>query len=187
MLNKFLIFMKMDSGLFWGLLLIIIGLSLILKVVFHIDFPVVKLIVAFFFIYIGIKILVGNFGVSMFKAGPHDVAFGEGSFREIFQPAKEYHVVFGKGNFDFRNVQLPDSGHTEVKISTVFGASEILLNSATPVRVKSEAAFSGTQLPNGNSAVFGTVTYESENFDELKPYLLLKTEVVFGGVDIRRK
>lgn len=179
--------MKMDSGLFWGLLLIILGLSLILKVVFHIDFPVVKLLVAFFFIYLGIKILFGNFGVTMFKTGPHDVAFGEGSFKEVIQPAKEYHVVFGKGNFDFQRIQLPDSGHIEVKVSTVFGGTEILLNSDTPVRIKADAAFSGTQLPNGNSAVFGTVTYESENFDELRPYLLLKTEVVFGGVDIRRK
>jgi predicted membrane protein len=179
--------MKMDSGLFWGLLLIILGLSLILKVVFHIDFPVVKILVAFFFIYLGIKILFGNFGVSMFKTGPHDVAFGEGNFKEIIQPAKEYHVVFGKGNFDFRNIHLPDSGYVEVKISTVFGGTEILLNSNTPVRVKADAAFAGTQLPNGNSAVFGTVNYESENFDEFKPYLFLKTEAVFGGVDIRRK
>ncbi len=179
--------MKMDSGLFWGLLLIIIGLSLILKVVFHIDFPVVKIMVAFFFIYLGIKILVGNFSAPMFRSGPHDVAFGEGSFKEIIQPAKEYHVVFGKGNFDFRNINLPDSGHIETKISTVFGGTEILLDASTPVRIKADAAFSGTQLPNGNSAVFGTVNYESENFDEMKPYLLLKTEVVFGGVDIRRR
>ncbi len=177
----------MDSGLFWGLLLIILGLSLILKVVFHIDFPVVKLLIAFFFIYLGIKVLFGNFGVSLFKGGPHDVAFGEASYKDIIQPAKEYHVVFGKGNFDFRNIQLPDSGELEVKVSTVFGASEIILNAATPVRIKADAAFSGTQLPNGNSAVFGTVNYESENFDESKPHLLLKTEVVFGGVDIKRK
>lgn len=173
--------------MFWGLFLIIIGLSLILKVVFHIDFPVGKLLIAFVFIYLGIKILFGNFGVTMFKTGPQDVAFGEGSFKEVIEPAKEYHVVFGKGNFDFRNIHLPDSGHVETKISTVFGGTEIILNPNTPVRIKADAAFSGTQLPNGNSAVFGTVNYESENFDENKPYLLLKTEVVFGGVDIRRR
>lgn len=179
--------MKMDSGLFWGLLLIILGFSLILKVVFHIDLPVIKLLVAFFFIYLGIKILLGNFGGTMFKTGPHDVAFGEGKFNSIIQPAKEYNVVFGKGNFDFRELQLPDSGFVEVKIETVFGGSEILLNSQIPVKIKAESVFAGTQLPNGNSAVFGTVNYESENFDEMKPYLLLKTEVVFGGVDIKRR
>lgn len=177
----------MDSGLFWGLLLIIIGVSLILKVVFQIDFPVVKILLAFFFIYLGLRILFGNFGASVFKTGPNDVAFNEETFKEIFQPAKEYHVVFGKGNFDFRNIQLPDSGYVEVKLSTVFGGADIILNSNTPVRIKADAAFAGTQLPNGNSAVFGTVSYESENFDEMKPYLLLRTETVFGGTDIRRK
>lgn len=177
----------MDSGLFWGLLLIVLGLSLVLKVVLNIDFPVVKVLIAFFFIYLGVKILVSNTGVKAFKSGPQDVAFGEANFKEIIHPEREYHVVFGKGNFDFRNVVLPDSGYVETKVSTVFGGSEIILNQNTPVRIKADAAFSGTQLPNGNSAVFGTVNYESENFDEMKPYLLLKTEVVFGGIDIRRK
>lgn len=176
----------MDNGLFWGLLLIIVGLSLILKVVFHIDFPIVKLLIAFFFIYLGIKILFGNLGVTMFKAGPHDVAFGEGTFKEVYQPAKEYHVVFGKGTFDFTNVQLPDSGALEVKISTVFGGAEIKLNPLMQVKIKSDGAFSGTHMPNGNSAVFGTLDYQSDNFDENKPYLYIKTEVVFGGIEIRR-
>jgi predicted membrane protein len=176
----------MHSGLFWGLLLIIIGISLILKVILKVDFPIMKVLLAFLFFYMGFRILFGNFSSSVIKSGPQDVAFGEAKFNDIIQPAKEYHVVFGKGYFDFRNVQLPDSGFVEVKVSSVFGGSEVVLSSNTPVRIKADAVFAGTQLPNGNNAAFGTVNYESENFDDSKPYLYLKTEVVFGGMYIRR-
>jgi hypothetical protein len=48
-----------------------------------------------------------------------------------------------------------------------------------------ESAFSGTELPNGNSAVFGSTTYTSPNFDEGQPYLDLKLDVVFGGCEIK--
>lgn len=177
--------MKMHSGLFWGLLLIIIGISLILKVVLRIDFPIMKVLLAFLFFYMGFKILFGNFGNCSVKS-KHQNVFSEAQYKDIIQPEKEYQVVFGKGYFDFRNVQLPESGYVEVKVSSVFGGSEIILARETPVRIKADAAFSGTQLPNGNTAAFGTINYESENFDESKPYLYLKTEVVFGGVDIRR-
>jgi predicted membrane protein len=50
----------MSVSLFWGLVLILIGLSLIIKIVFNIDFPIFKILFAFLFIYIGIKVLVGR-------------------------------------------------------------------------------------------------------------------------------
>jgi len=50
----------MGAGLFWGLILILIGIGIVIRVVFNIDFPVVKFLIAFFFIFIGIKILGGT-------------------------------------------------------------------------------------------------------------------------------
>jgi hypothetical protein len=48
-----------------------------------------------------------------------------------------------------------------------------------------ESAFAGADLPNGNSAVFGSTTYESPAYAADKPYLDLKIDVVFGGVDVK--
>ena len=39
--------MKMGAALFWGLLLILIGLGIVIRVVFNINFPVVKFVIAF--------------------------------------------------------------------------------------------------------------------------------------------
>jgi len=175
--------MKMGPALFWGLLLIVLGLSLVFKIVFNLDFPLLKIIIAFVFIYIGIKILFGSFGIVHIRGGDSDIVFGERRF-EDFRDGKEYNVVFGKGVYDFRDFDL--HGRTKkVRLNTVFGGSEIRLPRDLPVRIRVDAAFAGANLPNGNTAVFGNTYYESPGLNTSSPFLDLKVDVVFGGVEIR--
>jgi predicted membrane protein len=175
--------MKMGSALFWGILLIILGFSFIFKIVFNIDFPFFKVFVAFIFIFIGLRILFGGFGISNFNTGEQDVVFGDRIF-ENFEDRKEYSVVFSKGTFDFRDFDL--EGETKrIKISTVFGGSQIKLPKDLPVRVSLDGAFSGADLPNGSSAVFGSSTWESKTYKADEPHLRLKVDVVFGGINFR--
>ena len=173
----------MGPALFWGLLLIILGLSFIFKIVFNIDFPLFKIFIAFVFIFLGLRLLFGSFGVFNFRAGENDVVFGERKFHHV-EDRKEYNVIFSKGVFDFRDFDL-EGEIKKVKISTVFGGSEILLPRDLPVRIVVDGAFSGAELPNGNSAVFGSNTYTSPGFNADEPHLYLKVDVVFGGVSFR--
>ena len=175
--------MKMGSGLFWGLLLIILGLSFIFRIIFNIDFPLFKIFIAFVFIFLGFRLLFGSFGILNFTAGENDVVFGERNYSQ-FENHKEYNIVFGKGTYDFRNLDLED-GKKTIKVSTVFGGSIIKLPRDMPVRIKVDAAFAGANLPNGNSVVFGSSYYESPNLDKENPYLDLRIDVVFGGIDVK--
>ncbi len=175
----------MGHSLFWGLLLIVLGLALILRIVFNIDFPILKIFIAFVFIYFGIKILFGSFGTnfSFHKGGEKDIIFGEKKFSN-FEENGEYNTVFGKSTFDFRGYDL--KGETKrLKLSTVFGGTVIKLDKDLPVRIRVESAFAGADLPNGNSAVFGSTSYESPGFNPDQPFLDLKLEVVFGGVEVK--
>jgi predicted membrane protein len=177
--------MKMGAGMFWGLVLILIGLSLVIKIVFNIDFPIFKILIAFFFIYIGLKIMLGSsFRIFGEPRNKSDVVFGESNFDQVGSD-KEYNVVFSKGNFDFRDIKLQPTGPTKVKINTVFGGVEIFIRRDMPVRITVEAAFSGAQLPNGNSAAFGSTIYSSDSLDTSKPYLDIKADVVFGGLHVK--
>ncbi len=175
----------MGAGVFWGALLIVIGIALIIRFVFNIDFPVFKVIFAFFFIYIGFKILFGSFSLFRFETGSNDVIFNEKAF---YQPEhnKEYNVVFGKGVFDFTDLDL-SQGNVNVKIGTVFGASEIRIARDMPVRIEADAVFSGAELPGGNTAVFGSSSYESETFNPDTNHLKIKLDVVFAGVQVKRE
>ncbi|MFW5804059.1 MAG: hypothetical protein ACOCWG_02390 [bacterium] len=169
------------GGLFWGIFIIIIGVLIIIKVVFHIDFPIGKLLLGFFFIYLGIRIIIGG---NLFKKNTHtgnDVIFGETSFNKV-DDNLEYNVIFSKGNFDFSSVDLKNQP-VEIKINTVFGSSHIKLPKNTPYRIKVDAVFSGSRLPNGNSISFGSTFYESENFNVDSGYINIKADVVFGGIE----
>lgn len=172
--------MKMGTALFWGLLLILIGLSLIFKIIFNIDFPLFKVIVAFLFIFIGIRILIGNTG---FISKEGNALFSEQRYNSA-SGGGEYNVIFGSGVYDFRDFD-PTKGKKTVKINSVFGSAEILLNKDTPVRIRVDAVFAGVNLPNGNSAVFGNSSYESPNFDPGLPYLDIKLDAVFGGIEVK--
>lgn len=50
----------LSSGLFWGLILVLLGLSVILKSVFHINIPLIKILLAILLIYWGITLLIGK-------------------------------------------------------------------------------------------------------------------------------
>jgi len=84
------------SGVFWGTMLILLGISIILKVMFNISIPFFRLFFAFFFVYLGLQILIGKPP----QAGDRrTVVFGERTVRADERDA-EYHAVFGRGLFD---------------------------------------------------------------------------------------
>ena len=175
----------MGAAIFWGSILILIGLSLVIKVVFNVDFPVFKILLAFLFVYIGLRILLGSFGLFSFKAGPNDVIFSERFFSPPYEHS-EYNVVFARGVFDFRNIDLIE-GTKNIKIGTVFGGSQIKINHTMPVKITADAVFAGAELPDGNTAVFGSSTYTSESFNPDSAHLNIKIDVIFGGVQVIRE
>jgi hypothetical protein len=174
--------MKMGAAIFWGSILIIIGVSLLIKVVFNVDFPIFKILVAFLFFFIGIRILLGNTGLFHIHAGPNDVIFSEKVYSAPYEHS-EYNVIFSKGVFDFRNVDL-SKGTQNFKISTVFGGSQIKISDQMPVKINADAVFAGAELPDGNTAVFGNSSYTSKSFNPDSAYLYIKVDCVFGGVQV---
>ena len=70
--------MKMAPGIFWGLLFILIGSTLVLKVVFDFDIPIFKIVFACIIILIGFKLLFTDFNFSKKKLNDNDIVFGEG-------------------------------------------------------------------------------------------------------------
>ncbi len=52
---------------------------------------------------------------------------------------------------------------------------------------KADAVFAGAELPDGNTAVFGSSSYQSESYNPDSNHLKIKLDVVFGGVKVRRE
>jgi predicted membrane protein len=70
------------------------------------------------------------------------------------------------------------------KISTVFGGCQIIIPREVPVRIKADAVFAGAELPDRNTAVFGSTEYQSDNWSADSVGIDIKVEVVFGGVQV---
>ena len=78
-------------------------------------------------------------------------------------------------------------GSYHVKVSTVFGGTQIIIPRDKPVRIKADAVFAGAELPEGHTAVFGTTVYESDSWRADSASIDIKVDVVFGGVQVIRR
>lgn len=175
--------MKMGAGLFWGIILIVIGLSVIFKVIF--DVSIFRIVLAIAFILIGVKLLIGK--PIFHREGKNDhVVFGERSFSSNPVHGSDYNTVFGKTVYDFREMDTLIDRKTKITFNTVFGSTEVLLPPDLPVVVKTEAVFSSVRMPNGNTIAFGDANYVSKVAEPDSSTLFIEANVVFGGFDIRQ-
>ncbi len=175
----------MSTSLFWGILLILVGLSLILKIVFNVEFSIFRVIIAFFLIYLGVKLFIGK-DFSLFPEADKDnqVVFSEKTIKTL-EDGKEYNVIFGGAKFDLREMSFPDSVTLHVKINTIFGGSQVTINPEVPIHVNSNTVFAGTKMPDGNTSAFGSLNYENESAKKGKAKLIIETNTVFGGLHLK--
>jgi len=175
--------MKMAPGLFWGVLLVLIGLAAIFRVVF--DVNLFGVLFALFLIFVGISLLVGKPWMFHRSRGDNHILFEERSVHAQPPDNSEYNVIFGKSVYDFRDITFPDNRPVKIKVNTVFGNTVIRVSRKTPVKVQSDAVFASASMPDGNSVAFGSIQYNTDTFAVNLNHLFIEADVVFGAVEVR--
>ena len=175
----------MGAGIFWGAFLLLLGIAMIIKVVFQVEFPVFKVVVGIFLVMLGIKVLFGRFIIPSHHFEPEETIVSERTYDHP-ESGKEYTVLFAKGVYDFTSVDL-SKGSFHTKISTVFGGTQVIIPRDLPVRITADAVFAGAELPDGNTAVFGSAVYQSDSWRSDSASINIKMDVVFGGVQVIRR
>lgn len=175
----------MSATLIIGIILILLGLSALLKVIFNVDLPLLKIGFAALFIYIGIRLLTGGtFGFSCNKEDENSVIFGERKITSI-EDGKEYNVIFGGAVYDLTDVTLVPGRDTRIKLNTIFGGSKLVLNNSLPVRINSNTVFGGTSMPNGNNSAFGSAEYRTDTIpNDSIAHLVIEANTIFGGLKV---
>jgi predicted membrane protein len=179
------------SGLFWGIILILLGISVIINIVFHIHIPFFRIVIALILIYMGIRVLIGDHwrsarwsssktgSVAMFSDTVCNRISGE-----------EYSVVFGRSTFDAETIFSGDSSKSSCKINTVFGSSVLIVPTSMPCVVRITAAFGSVRLPDGSIVSFGQTIYNndaSRTNPEGSAIKTIELNVVFGGSEIEER
>jgi predicted membrane protein len=177
--------MKMGITIIGGIFFLLIGASLIAKVIFKVDIPIFRIFIALFFVYLGLRMLFGDMGVFRSHTDSNSAIFSESNIVGDIEDRSEYNAIFGKVRLDLRDVQLKEI-ETRVTVNAVFGGAEVLINADMPIKIKSDVVFGGAKLPDRESGGFGTSKYTSDNFDSSQQHLYLDINAVFGGVNIIR-
>jgi len=170
----------LNSSLFWGLFIILIGVLLIVENFTNIKIPTFRIAIAFLLIYWGIAILAGN---PSYK-DKNNVIFEDKKI-EAVSDQKDYNVIFGRAVVDLTSISLDKK--TDVEVNAVFGSSLVKIKKDNPVKIKMSSAFAGGKLPNGNIIAFGEQVYESKNLNLEKPYLNIEANAVFGEIKIEEE
>ncbi len=165
------------SQVFWGLFLVLLGVSFILKVLFHLDIPVFRLFVSFLLIYMGLRVLTGGFGC---ERNSRNMIFNDYQFRVTADG--EYNVIFGRGVVDLTGYQV--DANTRIKINTIFGSGLVKLDPAQPLKIKVNSAFAGAKMPDGNMISFGEYNYQTPAVKDDQPYGIMEVNVVFGELQM---
>jgi predicted membrane protein len=175
--------MRMGAGLFWGIILIVIGLSIILRVAF--DVSILRVVVAVVIILIGVRMLIGK-PIVKHEDNENQIVFGERNFNSTPVHGAEYNTVFSKTVYDFRNTGPLPEKRTSIKFNTVFGSNEIYLPPDLPVRIKADAVFATASMPNGNTVAFGSTRYEANTEKIDTSLLVIEANTVFGSLVVRQ-
>ncbi|WMJ75089.1 LiaF-related protein [Cytophagaceae bacterium ABcell3] len=170
----------LSSAMFWGILLILAGVSIILKLVFGINFPFFRVLFSLFLIYMGVRMLLGT----SFKSTDQKerVVFSKTNV-QYDRSNPEVNVVFGSGEIDYTQVEV-EKGMPKGKVNVIFGNGNLYINENIPMRIQVTTVFGGSRFPDETVIAFGEYVYRTKAFEEGKPYLKVKADVVFGGCNI---
>ena len=167
----------MNQSLIWGTILVVLGLSLILKSLFHITIPLLRPFTGCVMIYLGLSIMMDPFNESVDKK---TVIFGK-SILQAHEVVNTYNITFATGVVDLSAMQITQPKN--ITVNTVFGSGELILNPAIPTKVTVNALCARAALPDETLVSFGRNTYKTA--DGREPLLTIHLNVVFGNVDVK--
>lgn len=166
--------MKMNfffSGYFWGIILILWGLSLVLKAFFpSFKFPLGTVFISICIIIFGIQLLMSGFGG---RRGYSERNISPGfSEHQSSGFTEELNVVFSTDSMNLSKVQVTDNDRY-VEVNAVFGRAILYVGSDVPVRLETDA-------------VFGKVNKDSRLrlASNNETALIINSNAVFGTIDI---
>lgn len=158
------------SGAFWGVLIILWGLSLVLKSFFpKINIPMGSIFVAICFILFGVQLLMSSMGEKENKTS--EINFKEGA-RVSKHGTEEINVVFSSGVYDMTDIKNLETNRS-MEINVVFGSATIYIAPETPVIIDGTAVF---------GKIYKDTHLRLANKDEYA--LRIEANSVFSSVDI---
>jgi predicted membrane protein len=170
----------MNQSLIWGTILILLGISLLLKSLFRITIPLVRPFLGCVMIYLGLTIMMDPFHQT---ADKRTVIFAKSNLVAQDQ-VRIYNTTFGASKVDLTTLQHSNEPQ-HVTINTVLGATEIILDPAVATKITVNAICARAELPDETLVSFGRNIYRSQDAQE--PQLIVHINAVLANVNVTFK
>lgn len=183
----------LSSGIFWGFIVILFGIGILLKSVFNINIPFFKILIGIIIILFGISIIFdaiiprkkfSAFKNNNFQSGT--AIFGDYNINSGLVE-KEYNIVFSKAVMDVASLDFSNYNGEFIKINSVFSSAEIYLSRNFEYEIRASSAFGAVRMPDGENVAFKNIArLENAENSELKR-INLHISCVFGETKILYK
>ncbi len=150
------------SGLFWGIILIFLGVTVIINLIFHVHIPLFRIIFALLLIYLGFRVMLGGNwgGHSHCRSAGNAIMFSDATIASDSGDG-EYSIIFGKGVVEAGSIFGADTRRRSLRINTVFGSTLVRIPRNIPIAIRASSAFGGITLPDGSTTAFGETIYRN--------------------------
>jgi hypothetical protein len=168
------------DGIFWGSVLILVGVWFIVRRAVPVHIPVIRIIIAVLFVYAGVRILAHG----PLSTDRNTAVFAESTMSYSPDRSREYTLIFSSGAVDLSSA-VPSGASIHAEVNVIFANGTLRINQSLPVRVNMSSAFGTVESPGGNSIAFGDMVYTTPSYREGAPALEVHATAVFGRLRIQ--
>lgn len=185
---------NIDSRHIVGIAIVLFGIMLLIRNVFHIHVPVFPTLFSLIIIAVGIYIVKSSFKIpdenissDQNNAKDAEIKIPSGGERQEFNTGYQVYgnkqrVIFGSGVINLKN-QAKDK-HIDIEAECMFGEMKILIDPGTPIAVNA-SVFAGTlKIPGAISKQSSNLNYMSPLYNPAQPGICFNLHVSFGETSI---
>lgn len=168
------------TGIFFGTLLVLWGLSLIIEAIFGISLPILRIGFACILIYAGLMLIKGMYEAQQQKA----IFFSQETVKADRHNNQQYYkIAFGQGTIDLSQLDT-SAEQIRIQVYTLFGKAILQLDPQVPTLVNATSVMSSVSFPDKTIVSLGNYRYQSGAVDQ-KPKVVVDATAVFSALEVR--
>lgn len=171
-----------SSAVFWGIIIVLFGLSIILKEIFHVNFPFLRVIFGIILIFWGLRVISG----SSWRNTKENTVMFHSADMNYDESKKEYNIIFGRGNIDLFKSDIPEK-RKKIEVNVIFGNGNLILNDSIPARIKMNSVFGNVRSERESVGGFGSSSFTTSAYKDNEPCFEIESNAVFGNLNIENR
>jgi hypothetical protein len=174
---------RMSARFVLGIVLLCIGVSLAIELLFGISLPILRVLLVAVLVVIGVRLVQQERTRHDKRAAAGEAWLADRQFAPEGALVRDqrYDIAFGRGLVDLTHIPEPVTDVT-VSVHTLFGSSVVRVDPAIAYDIEGHAALGEVRMPDKSATAMGSLSYRNPTVTS--PRLHLRVDAVFGACRI---